>query len=392
MKYHVIIIGGGASGMMAVATAARRGLKACLLEHNEKLGAKVSVSGGGRCNITNLNLGPEHYISKNMHFVKSALARFTPEDVLGFLRRHKIGYVEESDGQVFCKARAKEVVGALNREILQGKADIYNGIKIRAVRMNNGFKVVTDKGEIFSDALVVATGGLSYKKLGATDLGYRIAKQFGLNVGELRPGLVPLKFGVYDRALFSGLAGVSFKAAVSYKKLSFDGGVLITHGGLSGPAILQISSYWEKGQRVNIDLISGSNFQDLLLDKWKNGGKEELKNLLSGVLPKRFALRWCDIYEKSLPINQYSLNTIKKICERLHNWSVQPIDTEGLEVAEVTVGGVDTDGISSQTMEARGVPGLYFIGEVADVTGRLGGYNLHWAWASGFAAGESVGR
>lgn len=388
-KKDVIIIGAGAAGLMCAMTAGQRGRSVLVLDHEDKTGKKIRASGGGRCNFTNLGATSENYISLNTHFCKSALARFTPSDFIVMVERHGIAYYEKEAGQLFCMKSAVEIISMLMKECEDASVGIC--LKRRIVRIRKEadlYLIVTEDGEFIAESLVIATGGLSYPELGATDFGGRIAGQFGISITALKPGLVPLLFGERDRAVFGRMSGISIDAAVRRGKRIFRGPVLFTHRGLSGPPILQISSYWNEGDALSIDLMPGRDALALL--QAKRAGKVEMRTVLSGILPGRFAGVWCDEYLVSKPINQYNEKELKAAAGRIHAWEVKPAGTEGYRKAEVTVGGIDTNELSSKTMEAKKSPGLYFIGEVVDVTGQLGGFNLQWAWSSGYAAGQKV--
>jgi predicted Rossmann fold flavoprotein len=391
MNKDVIIIGAGASGLLCAIEAGKRGRSVVVLEHSGRIGNKILISGGGHCNFTNLNVSHENYLSGNADFCRSALSRFTPGDFIRMVERHAIKYIEKEKGQLFCKGSSGEIIDMLRRECSDSGVEINlnSGIKgIKRIGSGIGFFISTNQGVIESGSLVVAAGGLSYPQLGATGLGYEIASQFGLKVTPLKPALVPLILNQSDQKHFSKLSGISANADVTLKDRHFKGDILFTHRGLSGPSILQISSLWESGDYISINLFPDKDIYRCFLKEC--GRKVEMKNLLSGLLPGRFAHVLCDIYIKSKPMNQYTDRELKLIAGKLSNWTVRPARTEGYKNAEVTVGGVDTDELSSKTMEAKKVPGLYFIGEVIDVTGQLGGYNLHWAWASGYAAGQYV--
>lgn len=388
MKKDVIIVGAGASGLMCAIEAGKRGRSVLVLDHVEKIGKKIRVSGGGRCNFTNIDIRSDYYISNNPHFCKSALARFTPNDFIRLIEKHGIRYYEKEEGQLFCKESSGEIVSMLQRECSKAGVEIRLHCKIEDVEKYDIFTLRTTHGDFESDSLVVATGGISYPQIGASDIGYRIAKQFGVRVTSVRPALVPFTFSPEDRKLAAELSGVSFPAAVSCGSKVFRGDVLFTHKGLSGPAILQISSYWNPGDVININLLPDTDAYELFMARRQ--GRMEMHNLLSEFLPRRFAHKWCEMYIQSKPLNQYSDKELKVIAQQIHNWTVKPAGTEGYKTAEVTLGGIDTDELSSKTMEAKKASGLYFIGEVVDVTGQLGGYNLQWAWASGFAAGQYV--
>ena len=391
MIKDVVIIGAGASGLLCAIEASKRGRSVIVLEHSGRIGNKIRVSGGGHCNFTNINISHDNYISANPDFCKSPLARFTPLDFIGIAVRHGINYYEKENGQLFCNGSSGEIVNMLGSECKDSGVEISLNCRITGIKRGEegrGFTILSNHGIIESMSLVVATGGLSYPQIGATGLGYDIARQFDLKVTSLKPALVPLIFYQSDQSNFSKLSGISVNAVVALKGRHFNGDILFTHRGLSGPAVLQISSLWESGDSISINLIPEHDIY-LYFSKERRR-KVEMKNLLSGLLPGRFAQTLCDFYIQSKPMNQYTDRELKMIADKLCNWTVRPARTEGYKNAEVTVGGVDTDELSSKTMEAKKVPGLYFIGEVIDVTGQLGGYNLHWAWASGYAAGQYV--
>lgn len=357
-----------------------------VLDHADRVCSKVLISGGGRCNFTNLNVTADHYLSKNPHFCRSALARFTPQDMLALLKKHRIAYFEKEAGQLFCVKGSREIVAMLKNECNQADVEIRLKCRITAVSKEETFIITTDRGTFLSESLVTATGGLSYQNLGATGFGHALARQSGLKVTELKPGLVPFSFSARDQKLFRDLVGISLDVVVSSTDSKFRGNVLFTHRGMSGPAALQSSSYWKKGSSLLVDLFPDKDINAVFLEE--RGSRMELKTLLGRYVPKRFAETWCDLYAPSKPVKQYSDKDLRSIAEHLHAWEIRPEGLEGYDNAEVTVGGVDTKGISSKTMEAKSVPGLYFIGEVLDVTGHLGGYNLQWAWASAHAAGQ----
>jgi predicted Rossmann fold flavoprotein len=385
---HVIIIGAGAAGLICAIEAGRRGRKVLVIEHAEKVGKKILLSGGGRCNFTNIYSKPENFISNNPHFCKSALARYTPQDFISFVKKHKIKYHEKKLGQLFCDGNSKEIVNMLIEECKDAVVEILVNCKVIRIEKNEKFFIQTNLGEFSSDSLVIASGGISIPKMGATDFGYKIAEQFGLKLTEMKPGLVPLTWNKHDLKLFADLSGVSIDSVVSYNRISFRENILFTHKGLSGPAILQISSYWKKGEPVVINLLPEINIAEVLNDN--SSSRMLLDNFLSLYLPKRFAEKWCKINFQPKPINRLDDKEIAFISLKLHKWQVIPSGTEGFEKAEVTCGGVDTDEFSSKTMECKKIKGLYFIGEAVDVTGWLGGYNFQWAWASGYAAGQYI--
>ncbi|MEK6673596.1 MAG: NAD(P)/FAD-dependent oxidoreductase [Nitrospirota bacterium] len=386
MKKNVIIIGAGASGLICAIEAGKRGRSVIILDHSKRIGSKIRVSGGGRCNFTNMDMGHEHFISRNPDFCKSALARFTPHDFISMLTQYGIGYYEKEEGQLFCRKSSGEVVDMLYKEAKRTSAEIVLSCTIRTMGKKDRFIVSTDKGVYESESLVIATGGMSYPELGATDIGYRAAGQFGLKVTALKPALVPFKVSSKDIRVFGELSGISLRVEVSCNNISFKGDMLFTHHGMSGPAMLQISSYWDQGDEININLLPDFNVYDFFAEERQS--RMEMRNLLSQFFPKRFADKWCELNFQSKPLYQYNDKELKAIEHRLNNWVIRPAGTEGYKKSEATLGGVDTDELSSKTMEAKKVPGLYFVGEVIDVTGHLGGYNLHWAWASGFSAGQ----
>lgn len=390
MHQDIIIIGGGAAGLFCAFTAARRGRSVLVLERAEKVGKKILISGGGRCNFTNLYAAPENYLCRNPNFHKSALARFTPHDFIELVERHGIRYHEKKLGQLFCDNSAQDIVNLLLREADRAGVQIRTRCQVEAVdQQHDCFVVTTSQGRFESGALVVATGGLSIPQMGATDFGYRVAKQFGLKLVQTRPALVPFTLSEADRRVFTPLSGVSVDALVSLDSHAFRENLLVTHQGLSGPAILQISSYWEHGAAINVNLLPEQDAHDWLLAE--RGSQKELKTLLAQHWPQRFAQAWAQLNapagKAEKPLRQFSNKELAGIAERLQSWRLQPSGTEGYRKAEVTAGGVNTDELSSQTLEARRVPRLFFIGEVVDVTGWLGGYNFQWAWASGYAAG-----
>ncbi len=386
MKKEVIIIGAGPSGLLCAIECGARGRSVVVIDHAETTGAKIRISGGGRCNFTNLNVTPDHYLSRNAHFCRSALARFTPRDVLSFVEKHHIAYYEKENGQMFCVKSSREIIAALERECRQAGVEIRLKCRVSDISHAGTFTVTTSEGVFSSDSLVIATGGLSYSRLGASGFGHEVARQFRLKVTQVRPALVPFVFPGSDQKIFKGLAGIALEAVVSIGKKKFRGNILFTHRGLSGPAALQASLYWEPGEPLLVDLLPALDIHEVFLSSRQS--RMEMHTLLSGHLPKRFVRTWCEHMIISKPMNQYSDKELKEIAEGLHAWKIVPKGTEGYDVAEVTAGGVNTDELSSKTMEAKKAPGLYFIGEVVDVTGLLGGYNLHWAWASGYAAGQ----
>ena len=390
MNFDVIIIGAGASGMSCARETAGRGKKVCVLDHGSDVGNKIRVSGGGRCNFTNLFIKSENFISENPHFVKSAVSRFTPDDFIEMLNEHSVPYTEKEEGQLFCRKSALDIVNMLKSDCENKGAIFFTNTKTDSIDYDNSFVLETTRGRMKAEKIVIATGGLSYPALGATDFGLQVAKQFGVRVTALRPALVPLAFSSADRKIFSKLSGISFRGRVSLEKVSFKDDILFTHRGLSGPAILQISSYWQKGNTLTIDLLPDIDIVKVLTRTRNAGGKMLFKNFLKKYLCAKLADTISEREQLLTNISDCSDKEIKRIANVLHNWRVAPKETEGYTKAEATRGGVDTSEISSKTMESKKVKGLYFIGEVLDVVGQLGGYNLHWAWASGHAAGTNI--
>jgi len=386
-RYDAIILGAGAAGLMCAIEAGRRGLHTLVLEHAERVGKKILISGGGRCNFTNLHTSAENFLSTNRHFVKSALARYTPADFIALVEKHGIPYHEKKLGQLFCDRAATDITGMLEQECREAGVEIKTSATVGEIRKTDGFVVRTDKEIFGSAALVVATGGLSIPKMGASPLGYNLARQFGLKIRNTRPALVPLVFGERDSQLWKGLAGLSADVIASLNggKQAFRENMLFTHRGISGPAVLQASSYWNIGELIRLDLAPGRK----LVVEFLSLGKRDAANwktLLRGILPRRLADRWLDVY----PLAGVSDAALAEAERGIHSWEILPAGTEGFGKAEVTAGGVDTDELSAKTMESRRVPGLYFIGEVVDVTGHLGGFNFQWAWASGYCAGQAI--
>ncbi len=389
----VLIVGAGAAGMMCALTAAHRGRSVLLLDHSSKLAEKIRISGGGRCNFTNLNTKPDHFISDNPHFCRSALARYTPQHFIAMLNKHGVAYHEKTLGQLFCDDGSEAIIAMLKSECDAAGVRWLMPCNAETIEHSDAFYVTTARGKYRAESLVIATGGLSIPKIGATPFGYKVAEQFGVPMTKLKPGLVPLTFAPDEWKPYADLTGVSLDTIVSFGKQSFRENMLVTHRGLSGPAILQISSYWEHGQALHINLLPNCDLQTLLEEQ--KAGKKLLSNFLTQWFPKSFAEVWCSQLTAlnkidNKPLNQYNDKQRKQIAALLHDWQVTPSGTLGYSKAEVTCGGVDTRALSSKTMECSTVPGLYFIGEVVDVTGQLGGYNFQWAWASGYAAGQAV--
>jgi predicted Rossmann fold flavoprotein len=384
-RFDVVILGAGAAGLFCAAEAGKRGRRVAVLESTERAGKKILISGGGRCNFTNIYCTPENFLSANAHFAKSALARFTPADFIALVEKYKIPYHEKTLGQLFCDHSAQEITGLLEAECAVGGVKIFLNAQVREVAKTTEFVVRTESEEFRTPVLAVATGGLSIPKMGATSFGYELAKQFGLKIQPTRPALVPLILGKQGQKQYCDLAGVSAEVIASVDGAAFREKMLITHRGLSGPAILQISSYWQRGKAIKLDLAPGRELAPAV-QRAKYRNLPELVAALQGSLPRRFAERWVELHAPESLSNA----GLEKFEQEVHAWRVLPADTEGYEKAEVTAGGVDTDELSSKTLESRKVSGLFFIGEVVDVTGHLGGFNFQWAWASGAAAGRAM--
>jgi predicted Rossmann fold flavoprotein len=385
--FDVVVIGAGGAGLMCAIHAGRRGRRVILLEHNDRVGKKIAISGGGRCNFTNLDAGPENYLSAQPDFCKSALARFTPWDFIALVEKHGIAYHEKKLGQQFCDGSAREIIQMLLDECRAVDARIALSCRVGSVRRSDRFHLETSAGAFDCDSLVVATGGLSFPKLGATDFGYQIAKQFGLRLTEIRPGLVPLTFTGADTAL-GELSGLSIPVIARHSGGEFHENLLFTHRGISGPAVLQISSFWRETETLRFDLMPGVDpVQWLAAARAENA---DLSAHLSRYWPRRFAEAWTARHTPAKPLAHFKARELSDAAELLRAWPFIPSGTEGYPKAEVTLGGVDTAQLSSKTMECRHIPGLFFVGEVVDVTGWLGGYNFQWAWASGHAAGLAV--
>ncbi|HEX7815679.1 NAD(P)/FAD-dependent oxidoreductase [Dyella sp.] len=390
VKVDVLIVGAGAAGLMCAMTAGYRGRSVLVVDHANKVGKKILMSGGGRCNFTNLGVTPAQYLSSNPHFAKSALARYTPGDFIELVERHRIAYHEKELGQLFCDESSKQIVRMLLDECEVAGVRIETSCAVdRVTHGQSGFTVKTTRGEVHAQSLVVATGGLSIPSMGATGWGYELARQFGHDVLPTRAGLVPLTLSGKHQEHYQDLAGVALpQVSVSVGKHAFRAGMLFTHRGISGPAILQISSYWHTGDDLRVDLSPELQAGDWLVAQRAARPAAELKNVLGDLLPKRLAQRLCEHWLGNRPMRQWQEHELRAMAQRLHDWPIVASGTEGYRTAEVTLGGVDTDGLSSSTMQSKKVAGLYFIGEVVDVTGWLGGYNFQWAWASGTAAGQ----
>jgi predicted Rossmann fold flavoprotein len=388
-KYDVVIIGAGAAGMMSAIECGKRGRKTLLIDHSKKIGEKIRISGGGRCNFTNLNASPIKYISKNPSFIISALNQYNQENFIDLVKKYKIKYHEKKLGQLFCDNSAQEIIDMLLNECKLANVVLKIDTKVIKVSYKDKIFITRDNSKTYlSSSLIVATGGLSVPKIGASKFGYDLAKQFNLNVIDTVPALVPLTFNEKILNKCKLLAGVSANAIISFKKTLFEEGMLFTHRGLSGPSILQISSYWKEGKSLNIDLCPEKNIFNFLLDKKNTSPKQNIYSIINSFLAKRLATIICEENQIAGNIGELSNKNIKKLSDSINNWIVEPIGTEGYKTAEVTLGGVDTNELSSKTMMCKKHPGLFFIGEVVDITGHLGGYNFQWAWSSGFVAGQ----
>ena len=389
-RVDVVVLGAGAAGMMCALEAGRRGRRVVLLDHAERVGKKILISGGGRCNFTNIHCRAENFLSENPHFAKSALARFTPQDFVAMVERHGIRYHEKTLGQLFCDRSAHDIITMLERECAEAGVRIIVGANVTSVVREGHFRIHTAETSFESEALVVATGGLSIPKMGATGFGYSLAEQFGLRIIPCRPGLVPLVFSAEDRDHWCDLAGVSTEvvadAGTRRRRGTFREKMLVTHRGLSGPAILQVSSYWRPGEAIVVDLAPDIVVTAPLLGRNARRDTAAATLALRAMLPARMAERWVVLHQPE----DWTNASLAAMEQRLHTWKVMPAGTEGYAKAEVTAGGVDTAELDAKTMQSRKIPGLYFIGEVVDVTGWLGGYNFQWAWASGASAGRAV--
>ncbi|MBT1451796.1 NAD(P)/FAD-dependent oxidoreductase [Glaciecola sp. XM2] len=392
IQRDVLIIGAGAAGLFCAAEAAKRGRKVEVIDHAKRLGGKILMSGGGRCNFTNMYASPENFLSQNPHFCKSALSRYTQWDFIALVEQYKIAYHEKTLGQLFCDNTAKDIVDMLMQECTKAGAIVTNRCEVGEVAYQDGvYSVHTAKGEYQAPALVIATGGLSMPKLGATPFGYRVAEQFGLPIIPTRAALVPFTLHDHDKEVLGELSGISVDASASCNNTQFNENILFTHRGLSGPAVLQISSFWEPGQAVDFDLYPNGDLLNMLNDEQNNSPDALLSTALCKIYPKRLvqtAIDYLNITNK--PLKQYQGKQLEQAVSSFSQWQIKPNGTEGYRTAEVTLGGVDTDYLSSKTMEVKNQKGLYFIGEVVDVTGWLGGYNFQWAWSSAWVAGQVV--
>ena len=391
LSYDVIIIGAGAAGLMAAIEAGKRGRKVLLVDHSKKIGEKIRISGGGRCNFTNLYTEPIKFLSNNPKFVRSALSQYTQQDFINLVKKHNIKFHEKKLGQLFCDQSAQQIVEMLLTECIKANVEIKKEFIVKDVsKYKDQYLVISEQDTYTSQSLIIATGGLSIPKIGATDFGYKIAKKFNLDVIETLPGLVPLTFSEKILNICKELTGLSVEAIVSFKKTLFQEGMLFTHRGLSGPSILQISSYWKMGENININLLPKLNVYNFLEEKKKSNPKQDIGTIISDLLPKRLAQIICNENKVSGNIWEISNKALRELSEAINTWIIKPTGSEGYRTAEVTLGGVNTNELSSQTMMSNKHKGLFFIGEVVDVTGHLGGYNFQWAWSSGYVAGKYV--
>ncbi|HVK92585.1 MAG TPA: NAD(P)/FAD-dependent oxidoreductase [Mycoplana sp.] len=385
----VVIIGAGAAGMMCAIEAGRRGRRVLVIDHAKAPGEKIRISGGGRCNFTNIHAGPKNFLSKNPHFCKSALARFTPRDFLALVERHSIAWHEKTLGQLFCDGSAKEIIAMLLKEMRGAGAQLRLATDVSSVeRTATGFRIATSDGPVQARSLVIATGGKSIPKMGATGFAYRVAEQFGLRIVETRPALVPLTLDPQSLAEHDGLPGVAVEVVASHGKTEFREAMLFTHRGLSGPAILQISSFWREGEDIALHLQPDLDVAETLAAARKTNGRQAVQTVLAEHMPRKLAQLLVGRAGVEGTLAELSGRKVEALAECLRRWRVRPAGSEGYRTAEVTLGGVDTEDLDSRSMAAKSVPGLHFIGEAVDVTGWLGGYNFQWAWASGFAAGQ----
>ncbi len=390
-KSDVIVIGAGAAGMMCAIRAAQRGRSVIVLDHAKSPGEKIRISGGGRCNFTNIHAGPKSFLSANPHFCKSALARFTPSDFIAMVDRHRIAWREKTLGQLFCDDSAKDIIRMLLDEMQAAGAALHLRTEIADVeKSGEGFRISTSEGAYECRSLVIASGGKSIPKMGATGFAYRIAEQFGLPMVETRPGLVPLTLDQATLESLSDLSGISAPAEIRHGKTAFREALLFTHRGLSGPAILQISSYWREGEDITVDIEPDVDLFEHLKAAKRVNGRQSAQTALAEILPKRLAQYLADREGIVGHMADLSDKVLARLAEAVQSWKIKPSGSEGYRTAEVTLGGIDTTGLDSRTMAAKSIPGLFFIGECVDVTGWLGGYNFQWAWASGFVAGESL--
>jgi predicted Rossmann fold flavoprotein len=389
MNVDVVVLGAGAAGMMAAIEAGNRGRRVLIIDHAKTAGEKIRISGGGRCNFTNLGIAPDRFLSGNPRFALSALKRFTQWDFIARMDAAGITWHEKTLGQLFCDGPANQVIAMLTQAMAKAGVTVWLGCSLGAISQSaSGFAIETERGAVRAQSVIVATGGKSIPKMGATGYGYQVAERFGLPLVETRPALVPLTFADQELARLSALSGIAVQGRVTVGKAAFDEAVLFTHRGLSGPAILQISSYWREGQGISLDLALGTDTAAMLQAAKAENGRIALRTALGRVLPERLARHVEADLGINLPLAELSRAALLQVADRVHRWHLMPVGSEGYRTAEVTLGGVDTDALDARTMQAKGVPGLYFVGEVVDVTGWLGGYNFQWAWSSGWAAGQ----
>ena len=390
-KFDCLIIGAGAAGMMCAAEAGKRGRSVLIVDHADAPGEKIRISGGGRCNFTNMRTAPENFLSENRRFCISALRRYTQRDFIALVEKHNIAYHEKTLGQLFCDGSAKAIIDMLLAELGETGAQMELSTRVDGIeRQGEGFRAALSSGPVEAASVVIATGGKSIPKMGATGFAYSIADQFGIKVIEPRPGLVPLTYEAAMLEQLKPLSGISVDAIVASGKTHFTEGLLFTHRGLSGPSILQISSYWREGGEITVDLAPGTDIAERLIAGKSSNGKQAVQTALAEHLPKRLAVAIAEEANLTRPLGDLSDKVLRQLGERVNRWGVKPSGSEGYRTAEVTLGGIDTDALNQKTMEVKAAPGLYFIGEAVDVTGWLGGYNFQWAWSSGWSAGQAV--
>ena len=388
-KYDVIVVGAGAAGMMSAIEAGKRGRKVLLVDHAKKIGEKIRISGGGRCNFTNIHTHPSKFISNNPKFIISALKQYTQNNFIDLVKKHNIKFHEKKLGQLFCDESAQQIINMLLLECEMANIVLKKDTKIDDInKLDDKYFIVVKGDKYFCESLIIATGGLSIPKIGASKFGYDIAKKFNMNIVETLPALVPLTFSEKILAMCKELSGLSLEAVVFFNKTFFQEGMLFTHRGLSGPSILQISSYWKLGDNIKINLSPKTDIFKILEREKKSNPKQDINNIISEILPKRLSAMICKENNVCGNISELSNKLLKQLSDSINSWVINPIGSEGYRTAEVTLGGVDTNGISSKTMMSKKNPGLFFIGEVVDVTGHLGGYNFQWAWSSGYVAGQ----
>ena len=388
-QVDVLVLGAGAAGLFAAIEAARRGRRVLVVDHAAAAGEKIRISGGGRCNFTNLNTGAERFLSRNPRFALSALRRYTPQDFVARVRAAGIAFHEKTLGQLFCDGSAKQIVAMLLSDLAQAGGELWLSTTLGAVRRNDqGFRVDSERGEIAAPSVIIATGGKSIPKMGATGYGYRVAEDFGLPLVETRPGLVPLTFAEQELDWIRPLAGLSLPVTLRHGKTRFDEAMLFTHRGLSGPAVLQISSYWREGTPIGVNLLPGQDVAAFLRAEKQRAGRALLRSALAQALPERLARHLEAESGLTGPLAEIARDRLDRLAAQISDWTLMPVGSEGYRTAEVTLGGVDTDALDGRSMMAKSVPGLYFVGELVDVTGWLGGYNFQWAWSSGWAAGQ----